>query len=91
MAKFTKKFETGTFGVRKFGDTYRWSLTFTNGNTRYSNRSFQSEAFAREAVSAYIEHCKQKQATGSRVWVVYDVLSTKTGKNQHVFTNAHII
>ena len=91
MTTFTKKFQTGTFGVKQFGDKARWTLTFQNGNTKYSYKLFNSVEDAKVAVTEhYIPLCQKRLDRGERVWTVYNVMSDKDGSVRPVFTNAEV-
>jgi len=91
-AKFRRKFQSAVVGVDGYTDgSARWTLTFANGHKRLSYRRFQSEEQAFHAATEnYLPLCQQKVDAGDRIWVVYDVINPKDGKQRPVFTDASV-
>jgi|TARA_Y100000296_G_scaffold76387_1_gene96959 hypothetical protein len=91
-AKFRRKFQSAVVGVDGYGDgSARWTLTFDNGSKRLSFRRFQSEEQAFQAATEhYLPLCQKKIDAGERIWVVYNVISPKDGKQRPVFTDASV-
>jgi hypothetical protein len=84
---FTKKFESGTFGVQTFENgSARWTLEFANGNKRFSYKLFDNFDGAKNAVlNHYIPECQQRLDAGKRMWVIFEKMSPKTGEMRSVF------
>ena len=87
-AKYSRTFETATFGVQVFEDCSRWYIVFENGTKRFSFNTFRSAEEAGSAIEHYIPLCQARKDKGLRYWVVERIMSPKTGMIRNVFTDA---